>query len=76
MEASEDQKTSKTRASTPNSNGKLAVANWSPSPTAGSDVDAKLRASSTDISTESDSEKDAAEAYNGARNYQRGAADF
>ena len=66
MEASEDQKASKNRASPPASNGHLAVANWSPSPAANSEQDAKLTASSTEISTESDSEKDAAEAYNGA----------
>lgn len=72
MEASEDHKTSKTRASTPASNGQLAVANWSPSPAANSEQGAKLTASSTEISTESDSEKDAAEAYNGAGSHQTG----
>ena len=70
MEASEDQKASKERTSPTASNGLLAVANWSPSPAANAEQDAKLTASSTEISTESDSEKDAAEAYNGAGDHQ------
>ena len=72
MEVSEDQKMSKTRAPTAGSNGQLAVVDWSPSPPERSEQETKLRASSTDISTESDSEKDAAEAFNGARSHGAG----
>ena len=76
MEASEGMKSIDRRAEDAAAN-QLAVADWSPSPAASNrpakgQEQTNRRASSTDVSTESDSEKDAAEAFRGSHGHLSG----